>query len=75
MKPKYSKKACPNATFSTTGIIWPHVRSYPGCRCGKPAINRRSCGTAQKNNKKETLSEIKFSKSYFMKILLHLEYL
>jgi hypothetical protein len=45
-KPTYSEKTCPNSTSSTTNPTWPDLGSNPGCRCGKPATNRLSFGTA-----------------------------
>jgi hypothetical protein len=45
-KPKYSKKACSNATLSTINPTWPDLGSNPGRRGGKPATNRLSYGTA-----------------------------
>jgi hypothetical protein len=43
-KPKYSGKTCPSATSSTTNpTCCPDAN--PGCRGGKPAINRLSYGT------------------------------
>jgi hypothetical protein len=44
-KPKYSEKICPSAAFSTTNpTCCPDANS--GRRCGKPASNRLSYGTA-----------------------------
>jgi hypothetical protein len=45
-KPKYSKKTCPSATFSTTNPTWPDPGSKPDRRGGKPATNRLSYGAA-----------------------------
>jgi hypothetical protein len=45
-KPKYSKKAYPGATLSTTNPTWRGLGSNPGRRGGKPATNRLSYGTA-----------------------------
>jgi hypothetical protein len=44
-KPKYSEKICPSAALSTTNpTCCPDAN--PGRRCGKPASNRLSYGTA-----------------------------
>jgi hypothetical protein len=48
-KPKYSEKTCASATLSTTNPIWPDLGSNPGRRVKKPATNRLSYGTANKN--------------------------
>jgi hypothetical protein len=45
-KPKYSEKACPSPTLSTTNPTWPDPGSNPGLRDGKPATNRLSYGAA-----------------------------
>jgi hypothetical protein len=45
-EPKYSKKTCPRATFSTTNPTWPDLGSNPGRGGGKPATNSPSYGTA-----------------------------
>jgi hypothetical protein len=45
-KPMYSKKTYPSDTLSTTNPTWPVLGSNPGRRCGKPATNRLSYGTA-----------------------------
>jgi hypothetical protein len=45
-KPKYSERAYPSATLSTTNPAWPHLGSNPGNRGGKPAANRLSYGAA-----------------------------
>jgi hypothetical protein len=39
-------KNLPYASWSTTNPTWPDLGSNPGRRSGKPAINRRSYGTA-----------------------------
>jgi hypothetical protein len=44
-KPKYSKKSCPSATFSTTNLALLDVGSNPGSRGGKSATNRLRYGT------------------------------
>jgi hypothetical protein len=46
LKPKYSEKTRPSATFSTTNPTWPDPGSNPGRRGGKPATNRLSYDTA-----------------------------
>jgi hypothetical protein len=46
MKPKYSEKTCPTATFSTTNPTWPELGSNPG-RGRKPETNRLSYDTPQ----------------------------
>jgi hypothetical protein len=40
------RKNCPSPALSTTNPTWPYLGSNPGCRCGKPATNRLSYGTA-----------------------------
>jgi hypothetical protein len=40
------KKTCPSSTLSTTHPTWPDLGSNPSRRCGKPATNRLSYGTA-----------------------------
>jgi hypothetical protein len=49
-KPKYSEKTYPSATLSTTNPPWPDPGSNPGCRGGKPATNRLSCGAAHRGS-------------------------
>jgi hypothetical protein len=46
-KPKYSEKTCPSAILSTTKPTWPELGSNPDRRCGEPATNRLSYGTAK----------------------------
>jgi hypothetical protein len=45
-KPKYSEEICPSAAVSTTDPTWLEPGSNPGRRCGKPATDRLSYGTA-----------------------------
>jgi hypothetical protein len=45
-KHKYSEKTYPSATLSTTNPTRPDLGSNPDRRCGKPATNRLSYGTA-----------------------------
>jgi hypothetical protein len=45
-KPKYSEKTCTSAILSSTNSTWPDRGSNPDRRCGKPATNRLSYGTA-----------------------------
>jgi hypothetical protein len=40
------RKTCPSATLSTTNPTWTDRGSNPGLRCGRPATNRLSNGTA-----------------------------
>jgi hypothetical protein len=44
--PKYSDKSCPSATLFTKNLTLLDLGSNPGRRCGKPATNRLSYGTA-----------------------------
>jgi hypothetical protein len=41
------KKTCPSVTLSTTNPTWSDMSSNPDSRCGKPATNRLSHGTAK----------------------------
>jgi hypothetical protein len=41
------EKTCPSATLSTTNPTWTDPGSNPGLRCGRPAANRLSHGTAE----------------------------
>jgi hypothetical protein len=45
-KPKYSEKASPGDTLSTTNSTWPDPELKPSRRGGKPATNRFSYGAA-----------------------------
>jgi hypothetical protein len=44
------RKPVPSATLSTINPVWPDSGSTPGCRGGKPAINRLSYGAALSNS-------------------------
>jgi hypothetical protein len=48
-KPKYSEKTCPSFALSTTNSTC-CPDGNPGRRCGKPATNRLSYGTAWKSS-------------------------
>jgi hypothetical protein len=45
--PKYWEKTCPSVILSTTNLTWPDLGSNPGNRCGNPATNPLSFGTAR----------------------------
>jgi hypothetical protein len=45
-------KTCPSATLSTINPTWTDPGSNPGLRCGRPATDRLSHGTALSNTLK-----------------------
>jgi hypothetical protein len=45
-KQRPRRKACPNATMSTTNYTRADPQANPGLRCERPATNRLSYGTA-----------------------------
>jgi hypothetical protein len=45
--PKYSEKACPRTTSSTTNLTWSDLVSSTGRHGGKLRVNRSSHGTSQ----------------------------
>jgi hypothetical protein len=67
-KPKYSEKAYPSATLSTTNPTWPDLGSNPGRRGGKPATNRLSYGTASTYTRLDAL----FLKAIFFRHFMFL---
>jgi hypothetical protein len=57
-KPKYSEKTCPSAALSNTNpTCCPDAN--PGRRCGKPASNRLSYGTAKVHHIAEDINDTK----------------